>query len=111
MERIIQPLPVRHDLGGKAARSVDQTWFSLCAVTTDDTLFCWGRGIEGQLGQGGIAPSNVPRETARGIRSVGVGWFFTCAERLDGRVACTGENNRGQLGLGDQNRRATLTDQ
>lgn len=110
-ERITQPTPTRMDLGGKSARQIDQQWFHSCAVTTDDTLWCWGRGIEGQLGLGSVSPSNVPRQAATGIRSVGTGFFFTCAERLDGVIACTGENNRAQLGLSDQNRRYTLTPQ
>lgn len=111
MERITLPSPTRLELGGKQARQVDQQWFHTCAVTTDDTLWCWGRGIEGQLGLGSVNPSNVPRQAASGIRSVGTGFFFTCAERLDGVVACTGENNRAQLGLSDQNRRSVLTPQ
>lgn len=110
-ERITQPTPTKMELGGKSARQIDQQWFHSCAVTTDDTLWCWGRGIEGQLGLGSISPSAVPRQAATGIRSVGTGFFFTCAERLDDVIACTGENNRGQLGLSDQNRRYTLTPQ
>lgn len=111
MERITLPTPTKMDLGGKTVRQVDQQWFHVCAVTTDDTLWCWGRGIEGQLGLSTMTPSAVPRQAATGVRSVGTGFFYTCAVRTDDVVACTGENNRGQLGLSDQNRRYTLTAQ
>ena len=32
-----------------------------CAVRKDDTVLCWGRGAEGQLGAGTTAPSARPR--------------------------------------------------
>lgn len=94
---------------GAPARMVDQIWFHLCAVTADDRLFCWGRGIEGQLGLGAIDPSPVPREVMGGVRSVSTGHFFTCVLRLDGAVACMGANDVGQLGLGDTSRRSVPT--
>ena len=101
--------PTRQDLGTFTARSVDQSWFHLCALTTDDRLFCWGRGIEGQLGLGTNQPQPAPVLVETGVSEVAAGWFFTCVRRVNGEVACAGENNRGQLGLGDTNRRATLT--
>jgi alpha-tubulin suppressor-like RCC1 family protein len=103
--------PTKVDLGGQLVRQVDQQWFHLCAVTTSAQLFCWGRGIEGQLGLGAIDPQPAPREVATGIESVATGFFFTCLRRTDGVVACMGENNLGQLGLGDLNRRSLPTAQ
>ena len=57
----------------------------MCAVTTIDTAWCWGRGIE--------------------VEAIATGFFFTCLKRKNGAVACTGANELGQLGLGDTNRR------
>ena len=32
----------------------------MCAVTGSGAMFCWGRGLDGRLGNGGTANSNVP---------------------------------------------------
>ncbi len=32
----------------------------MCAVTGSGAMFCWGRGLNGRLGNGGTADSNVP---------------------------------------------------
>ncbi|MFO0601001.1 MAG: hypothetical protein U0228_37175 [Myxococcaceae bacterium] len=111
MEHITQPTPTKMDLGGKSARQLDEQWFHVCAVASDDSLWCWGRGIEGQLGTGGMSASAIPRQVATGVRSVGTGYMFTCVVNANESVACTGENDLGQLGLGDRNRRYSLTPQ
>lgn len=110
-QAITATTPVKMELGGKPVRQVDQQWFHLCAVTTDDTLFCWGRGIEGQLGLGALDPQQTPQEVTRGVEAVATGFFFTCLRRTDGVVACMGENDQGQLGLGDTLRRSSPTPQ
>ncbi len=103
--------PTQVELGGRPVRAVDLQWFHACAVTTDDKLWCWGRGIEGQLGLGALDPQPTPREVTSGVDSVATGFFFTCLRRTDGVVACMGENDEGQLGLGDTARRASPTPQ
>lgn len=110
-QSLTQPTPTVMSLGGAAARQVDVMWFHGCASTVDDRVFCWGRGIEGQLALGSNEPSATPREVTGDVASVTVGWFFTCVTRRDGGVACAGANEVGQLGLGDTNRRSTLTPQ
>ena len=109
-ERITAKQPVKMAVNG-TVRAIDLQWFHACALTTGDALFCWGRGIEGQLGTGMTRASATPVSSATGIAEVATGFFFTCVRRSDGVVACTGENNAGQLGLTDQNRRATFTPQ
>jgi len=102
----------RHFVGARLpAHATSTGHVLLAALTTDERVFCWGRGIEGQLGSGMTSASAAPLAVATGIAEVATGFFFTCVRRTDGVVACTGENNAGQLGLGDQNRRATFTPQ
>lgn len=109
-ETLTAPQPVKMPLTG-VVRQLDLQWFHACALTTTDELFCWGRGIEGQLGDGRNTASATPLSSAQLVREVATGFFFTCVRRNDGAVACTGENDAGQLGLADQNRRATFTPQ
>jgi alpha-tubulin suppressor-like RCC1 family protein len=67
-----------------------------CAVRADHTLWCWGAGKQGQLGDGGGAdrasPVQVGRETTWAAVTVGVGW--TCGVRQDGNQLCWGAARR-----------------
>jgi len=110
-QRLTASTPTRVDLGGATPQSLDALWFHFCTVSTDARLFCWGRGVEGQLGLGGIDPQQTPREVARDVRQASVGFFHTCLLSTAGQVSCMGANDTGQLGLGDQARRAVPTPQ
>ncbi len=73
-----------------------------CALLYDKTISCWGRGEEGQLGNGNATNSTTPVvvhniNNATAISSNG---DFSCAQLEGGQVKCWGENNYGQLGLG-----------
>ncbi|MBS1960685.1 MAG: choice-of-anchor D domain-containing protein [Bdellovibrionales bacterium] len=75
-----------------------------CAVRSDNTVVCWGRGDSGQLGNGGTANSNVP-VVATGVTQatqVTANPNATCARTYSGSgmVYCWGQNNYGQLGNG-----------
>jgi alpha-tubulin suppressor-like RCC1 family protein/tRNA A-37 threonylcarbamoyl transferase component Bud32 len=81
-----------------------------CAWTPDGDALCWGRNVEGQLGDG--APGDRPRlapvrvrvapggEPLAGIDAVAAGAEFSCARRRDGTVLCWGDNRLGQIGAG-----------
>ena len=69
-------------------------------------LFAWGRGLEGQLGIGGIS-SSVPRsvplkqhKTSDAIVSVACGEYHSVVMTRDGLVYTFGQNMCGNLGLG-----------
>jgi alpha-tubulin suppressor-like RCC1 family protein len=106
------PVAAPRQVGGDtdwAQVSVDA--FSGCAVKTDQSLFCWGRNAEGQLGVGDTRdryqPTAVATDTAWGAASVGR--FHACAATADGAAYCMGENSSGQLGVGDTRRRNVPT--
>jgi len=88
--------------GGHRFRQLAAGAYHTCAVTTDDHAYCWGRGLEGQLGTGKTYLSAWPRAVAGGlsVRRVTAGTFFTCAETLGSRVWCWGSNSFGQIGNG-----------
>ena len=74
-----------------------------CGVTTTGAAYCWGRGVEGQLGDGTNAISNVPVAVSGGLtfQSVSAGGFHTCGVTTAGKRAyCWGFNREGQLGDG-----------
>src|SRR3989344_4930996 len=87
-----------------------------CVLKTDDSVFCSGRNIEGQLGgstktgesvsdptnKKGTYPSytSVSGLTKGTTVTVTSGVSHTCALKKDGSVVCWGDNNQGQLGDG-----------
>src|SRR5438876_262301 len=80
-----------------------------CVLLRDGTVQCWGRNVDGQLGDGTTAnPSTGPPGSSvpvavSGIRSadaITAGAYHTCALLADGTVQCWGRNHQGQLGDG-----------
>ena len=76
--------------------------FHTCGVQTDGTLWCWGRGREGQLG---LTADELETPTRVGMstdwRSVSLGRFHSCGTKTDGSIWCTGLGLGGQLGAGN----------
>ncbi len=71
-----------------------------CALRTDGLVDCFGRAVEGELGDG----SRTTRGTAAPVVGVehatqlAAASMSTCAVVADGRVFCWGKASRGQLG-------------
>ncbi|MBX3275056.1 MAG: hypothetical protein KF729_32625 [Sandaracinaceae bacterium] len=79
-----------------------------CAVRPTGELFCWGRNLDGELGDGTSRNRRVPvpvRDLAQ-VHQVSAGRYHTCALRRDGNVFCWGRNDHGQLGDGSTENRA-----
>jgi alpha-tubulin suppressor-like RCC1 family protein len=75
---------------------------SACAVTTTQTIKCWGYGGDGQLGNGTSPPSSDPVDVT-GVSTataVSVGGFYACALIATGGVECWGTNTSGEFGNG-----------
>jgi alpha-tubulin suppressor-like RCC1 family protein len=82
-----------------------------CALKSNGTVWCWGAGASGQIGDGGLIQRNFPTQVA-GLTGV---WKLgqlnsspesMCAILNDRTARCWGENGNGQLGLGDQTDRS-----
>jgi alpha-tubulin suppressor-like RCC1 family protein len=78
-----------------------------CAVVANSQVMCWGKNLNGQLGDG----SNIDRSSPvtvqdyntsvpiTGVRALAAGAAHTCA-LINGGVQCWGANAGGQLGDG-----------
>jgi hypothetical protein len=74
-----------------------------CAVRNGGTVYCWGLGREGQLGNGANNVDNYfPQLVAIGspVDSIKAGYKHSCARTTNGSVLCWGDNTDGQLGNG-----------
>ena len=80
-----------------------------CALLQDRTVQCWGKGFEGQLGDGlkkdSLTPVRVLAPEPAGktaplahVAAITAGSQHTCALLENGQVYCWGSNAAGQLG-------------
>ena len=78
-----------------------------CALMVNETVRCWGKNNEGQLGNGDTTGVNVLSPPATSIANLSgvvqlvAGFVHTCVVVLGGSARCWGANTYGQLGTGD----------
>lgn len=78
---------------------------STCDIREDTTLWCWGNGAYGQIGDGETTDRTNPKQIgAAGWADVSTSGATTCAIKLDQTLWCWGINHRGQLGIGNKTR-------
>jgi alpha-tubulin suppressor-like RCC1 family protein len=73
-----------------------------CAIAADDTLWCWGGGAWGAIGDGGRRdqPVRIQPVPAQRWRTVATGFDRTCAIDTDAGLWCWGEGSSGAIGAG-----------
>jgi alpha-tubulin suppressor-like RCC1 family protein/ligand-binding sensor domain-containing protein len=75
-----------------------------CARTSNGKSYCWGNGLNGQLGDNQQQDSNVPSMVDMGnwqdmgLGNISVGFTHTCAAAPSGEAYCWGQNDDEQLG-------------
>lgn len=97
------PMSVNVDGNYNIWESVDLGNEHTCAIQTDNTLWCWGYNINGELGDGTKTNKDVPTQeisAASNWNVVSAGEKHTCAIKTDGTLWCWGYNHQGQLGNG-----------
>ncbi len=100
-------------LSGKLIKSVVTGGANACAIASDSQVYCWGRGKNGQLGNGsgdGVIDSysNVPVAVGgvvcagalcgKTVKSLSGGGYNYCAIASDNQAYCWGANWDGELG-------------
>jgi alpha-tubulin suppressor-like RCC1 family protein len=86
--------------------SMEAQGTTACALSNSGTVYCWGNGNNGQLGNNTATFSNVPVSpvgvggsgTLPAISMVAAGQQTTCALSTAGNVYCWGYGGNGQLG-------------
>lgn len=80
-----------------------------CALVASPTLLdskaiCWGAGLNGQLGNGGVGNHTTADSTAFGLinaSALAAGGAHSCALLVDGTGGCWGANASGAVGNGN----------
>jgi alpha-tubulin suppressor-like RCC1 family protein len=70
-----------------------------CVRKIGDEVWCWGRNIEGQFGDGTEANHGSPVLLAT-TRSLALGNWHTCYVEADTTITCSGWSGHGRLGIG-----------
>lgn len=86
------------------ATAIDVGAGHTCAVRPDGTLWCWGSGASGEIGDGTTSNKITPVPVAvlgSEVAGVKLGGSHTCARKVDGTIWCWGWNMFGQLGDGN----------
>ena len=80
-----------------------------CAINTNNELYCWGYGDDGQLGLGNTNNQATPTRVGNATNwsQISTGLSHTCATNTNDELYCWGLGYDGQLGLGDTKSRAT----
>ena len=77
-------------------------YYHACALQATGSIACWGKGVNGQLGNGASVDSTTPVQVS-GISSavaVATGYNFSCAILASGAIQCWGPADTGRLGDG-----------
>lgn len=78
-----------------------------CAAGLDGESYCWGKNVNGEVGNGTTGITRVPTLTSQGARpagtsyvAVGSGGVHACGLLDTQQVVCWGKDNKGMLGDG-----------
>ncbi|MEU4427851.1 hypothetical protein AB0F81_45120 [Actinoplanes sp. NPDC024001] len=75
-----------------------------CGLASDAKAYCWGQGLDGQLGDGATvdraSPVAVAGPVGVGFTQLAAGAFHTCGLGSDTKAYCWGRGLSGQLGDG-----------
>jgi alpha-tubulin suppressor-like RCC1 family protein len=106
----IRSTPVTTSAGGANWKQVACGYRHTAAIKTDGTLWTWGSGGFGQLGDNTTSQRNTPVTTFAGgtnWKQVSGGYRFTAAIKTDGTLWTWGDNGSGRLGDNTTTQRIT----
>ena len=90
------------------ATAITKGTYHSCALHRRGTISCWGRGTDGQLGDGNSASSVIPVQvmSISDATAIAAGSNHSCALHRDGTISCWGGNWSGRLGNGQSGENA-----
>jgi hypothetical protein len=88
--------------GLHAIRAIALGGYHTCAIRSDDTLFCWGFNLDGELGNGQTSDKSSPTQVTGvpAVEEVTATNYTTCARDTGGTVRCWGYDIEGNVGDG-----------
>lgn len=99
-------IPAGNPMEGKTLVQITAGKYVTCALDSGGVAYCWGRGFEGELGNGAFSSSSVPVAVSMpsGVTftmlSAASAGYHVCALDQNGHAWCWGKNDQGQLGDG-----------
>ena len=104
------PAPVTMP-AGITFTSISAGGYFTCALTNAGAAYCWGSGINGQIGNGANFDQVTPVLVSGGLTFTVIsgGFVHVCARTTAGAGYCWGDNDYGQLGDGTNIDRNTPT--
>ena len=88
--------------GGLTFSALTAGLLHTCGLTTSGAAYCWGRNLDGELGDGSTTSSAAPVAVTGGLTFAALtarSWH-SCGLTTAGAVYCWGNNDYGQLGTG-----------
>jgi alpha-tubulin suppressor-like RCC1 family protein len=99
--------PVAVDAGSVQFTQITAGYEDTCALGSTGAAYCWGDGVDGELGDGftGLANTPVPVDASgvlagQTLTQITIGQGYACALDSAGAAYCWGANGDGQLGDG-----------
>ena len=94
-------------LSGKTVIQISAGASYVCAIASDNQVYCWGYNGSGRLGNGSTTNSSVPVAvntsgvlSGKTVRQISSESGQACALASDNQVYCWGNNDNGRLGNG-----------
>lgn len=91
-------------LNGLTIKSVTSGYYHTCVIASDDKVYCWGSGGNGQLGNGASFPRNTPVAAVipggLTVKAMTSTLNTNCVIASDDQVYCWGLGDVGQIGDG-----------
>ncbi len=101
--------PVTPSGMGSGVLSVSVGGLATCALKTNQSVWCWGPNLFGELGDGTTTSSLVPvqvQSLPANMASVHAGGAHVCAVSSGGGAWCWGNNDSGRIGDGTTTHRS-----
>ena len=98
----IPPIVASAVAGGHSWRAISAGAYFSCGLTASGEAHCWGRNLDGSLGNGTLLPASTPSRVSSSLTfmAIATGAYHACAISVDAAAHCWGSNTYGQLGSG-----------